>query len=832
MSNFRFRRIFTAMLSLIIAISYLFAIAAQAQTRRPQGKLQRQQRTIKAKAHPRRSPRDLIALRKHVQAQMPRREEEEEGNDAKFKEDPEGRRNWFVFERTYPFDELPAEARRAAWDEIASELNTNQLLATEAAVPTWRAIGPRPTYSAFPNNWGRTSGRINSIAVSPADPNIVLVGAATGGVWRSTDGGETFDPVSDNQVDLAVGHIAFAPSNPNIVYAGMGDIDSPGYLGTGVLKSTDAGKTWQRISNDTLPAPGFIMRLEVDPTDPNRVYVVQFARLASNNALTSSGFYFSTDGGVNWRRTLMGLPRDLVLSPANAKTIYVGIVRVDQTGNPSPGVYRSTDGGETWSIVYTSPFPLATSEVRVTVTPAAPNSVYVYTGGGNAAGFLEIRLAASKDSGATWDSKIITSKIDPQQFTYNNFLAVDPQNANTMYVGSRDIYKTTDGGETWVNLNNNFTLQNQYFPTRSNAHPDQQSFTFIPGQANAFFVGNDGGLYKSTDAGRTFTHKNQTLGLSQIVGLDISPFDPTATLIGTQDNGTQLRFDDGNWYEISSGDGGATVFSPRNPNVFFTSYIYGSITRFDLGLQRAFNVGSQRIFGDFSTGAPRINFYPPIKSTRDGRLYFGSWRLFISRNNGDTWFTPGWAVDLTRSPTDRINAIGVSDTNSDVIYTGSSLGRVMVTRDSGESWTDITAGLPNRVIKSITTDPANPAIAYLTVSGYASAHVFKTTNYGANWSNISGNLPDIPTSAFAFDPLTRGVIYVGTDIGVFRSTNDGRTWEVFNQGLPPVIVTALATHSSGILQAATYGRGVYEINLRTNLTDSQAPSNTHKEKQQ
>lgn len=289
-----------------------------------------------------------------------------------------------------------------------------------------------------------------------------------------------------------------------------------------------------------------------------------------------------------------------------------------------------------------------------------------------------------------------------------------------------------------------------------------------------------------------------------------------------------MRLENGEWEEIISGDGGQCVFSPTVPNVIFTTYIFGVIYRFTPTSAR--QVASERIFGEFS--APRIRFYPPFTSTRDGRLYFGSWRLFISRNQGDTWYTPGWAFDLTRNSSDTINAIGVNDTNSNVIYTGSTQGRVMVTQDSGNRWRDITDGLPNRVIKSIVTDPTNPAIAYLTVSGYRSGHVFKTTNYGASWKDISGNLPDIPTNALVLDPIAPNTLYVGTDIGVFRSSNDGQAWELLNRGMPPVIVMAMATHPSGIIQAATYGRGVYEINVRTTLTDSQAPSPTHKETQQ
>ncbi len=803
-----------ALLSLVLALGNTLFSETSAQA--PRATQQRRAGKTKPKAtNPHRSL--LASLRKHPATPMPRTEEPAAENY----EDVEGRQQWFVYERSYPFAEIPAEGRREAWDASAT-FN----LEADGVIPTWKSIGPKPTRSDLYANWGDTSGRINSIAISPANPNIVLVGGSTGGVWRSENGGETFTPVSDDQIDLAVGYLAFAPSNPNIVYAGMGDAHG-GYNGSGVLRSTDAGKTWTRVNNQTLPAPGRIFRVGVDPNDPNRVYVAQYA-YASGNDLFAGGFFYSTDGGVNWKRTLFGLPRDLVLHPTNPQTIYVGMVRVDRPANQPAGLYRSTDGGETWERIYTSPYA-STQDLRVAVTPAAPNRVYVYLGGvpqGSTA--REIRLTASLDGGGSWETRRLNEVVDAGQFGYNTYFYADPANANTLYVGSRDVYKSTDGGAAWTNLNNSFSVNGSYNPLRSNAHPDQHSLAFSPGNSNILFIGNDGGLYKSEDAGKTFKSKNQTLSLSQFVGLAIDPRNPRISLAGAQDNGTQLRMENGEWEEIISGDGGQCVFSPTLPNVIFTSYIFGVIYRFTPTSAR--QVASERIFGEFST--PRVRFYPPFTSTRDGRLYFGSWRLFISRNQGDTWYTPGWATDLTRNASDTINAIGVNDANSDVIYTGSTQGRVMVTRDSGNRWNDVTAGLPNRVIKSIVTDPLNPAIAYLTVSGYRSGHIFKTTNYGANWQDISGNLPDIPTNAVVLDPLAPTTLYVGTDIGIFRSSNNGQIWELLNRGIPPVIVMALATHPSGIIQAATYGRGVYEINVQTTLTDSQAPSPTHKEKQQ
>jgi photosystem II stability/assembly factor-like uncharacterized protein len=799
--------VLTIPLSLFLALGPTFVPAAQAQSRRAV----KPRHVTKTKAQPSRQSRRLLSA--HHRTPIPRTEEEAET----FREDVEGRQHWFVYERSYPFDEMPVEGRREAWE---ASLTFN--LEAEAALPTWTALGPQPTRSDLYENWGDTSGRINAIAISPADPRIVLLGASTGGVWRSEDGGETFAPVSDDQVDLAVGYIAFAPSQPNIVYAGMGD-GRGGYNGSGVLRSTDAGKTWTRVNNTSLPSPGRIFRVAVDPHDANRVYAAQFAYRDGNSSI-AGGVFVSTDGGVNWKTTLLGLARDVVLHPTQPRTIYAALNRVDRPVNQVAGVYRSTDGGDTWERIYASPYA-TTQDIRVAVTPADANRIYVYLGGlpqGSTA--REIRLTASTDGGATWATRRLNEVVDAGQFGYNTYFYADPANADTLYIGSRDVYKSTNSGANWANINNSFSVNGNYNPRRSNAHPDQHSLAFLPGNSRVIFIGNDGGLYKSEDAGQTFRSKNQTLSLSQFVGLAIDPRNPKSTLAGAQDNGTQMRLPNGEWEEIISGDGGQCAFSPTDPDLLFTTYVQGTIFRFRRG---AFNgtVGSERIFGEFST--PRVRFYPPFASTRDGRLYFGSWRLFLSRNQGTTWYTPGWAVDLTRSASDTINALGVSNANSNVIYTGSTQGRVMVTTDDGESWRDITEGLPNRVIKSIVTDPNNPAIAYLTVSGYRSGHIFKTTNYGANWQDISGNLPDIPANALVLDPLTRGTIYVGTDIGVFRSTNDGQTWELLNRGMPPVIITALATHPVGIVQAATYGRGVYELDLRTPVTtDDSAPSLT------
>jgi photosystem II stability/assembly factor-like uncharacterized protein len=717
----------------------------------------------------------------------PRSEEEFESN-------PEKRREWFMFERTFPSGELPADARRNAWAARPAEARFAQSM----PAPEWKSIGPRSTNSFFPNNWGLTSGRINAVAVAPSNPNLILIGAATGGVWRSTDGGATFNPTSDDHVDLAVGSIAFAPSNDAIVYAGMGDKAS-GYYGSGVLKSSDGGQSWTRVNNTSLPSPGRISQLLVDPSNPNRVYAAQYAYL-SNGSTFASGFFYSTDGGVSWTKTLSGLPRDLVRHPTQPNTLYLAMARIDGVSPNTGGVWKSTDAGLTWTRIYTTPYT-STSNIKIAVTPAAVDNVYVLVGGGSP---TAARVEVSADGGATWTNR--GSAFDVGQFSYNCYLFVHPANPNIFYVGTRDLWTSADGGATYTNVTRNFTLTGSYTPTQSRSHPDQHHFYISPTDPNLLYIANDGGLWKSTDSASTFQSLNATLNLTMFVSLDLHPTDPTRSYGGTQDNGTQKRTGAQSWREFATGDGGQTFADPLDPSIVYTTYVYGTVYRYtNHGDGTRTTIGTDAIFAN-----DRVAFYPPfVGNGVNSTLYFGTYRLYISTNRGASW-TPS-AQDLTANSSDVLTAIGVSPSNTNYIYTGSSQGRVMVSTDGGVNFTNVTAGLPTRFIKSITVSPTDPNTAYLTVSGFNSGHVFRTTNAGANWTDISANLPNIPVNTFLIDPRNPSTFYVGTDIGIFRTTNAGGAWETFNMGMPPTIVTELDAQPNGLIQAATYGRGMYEL---------------------
>ncbi|MBX7220606.1 MAG: hypothetical protein K1Y36_11720 [Blastocatellia bacterium] len=774
----------------------------------------------KSKPHNRKSTRARLAKPSKPAVapfQPPVQEEEFEAEG-----DIKARERWFWAERAYPFDTIPTDARRLAWEARPQARFSPQ------ANEQWVPIGPKPTNSGFLARWGETSGRINAIAVSPENSQIVLVGGATGGIWRSTDGGRQFIPVTDDQVDLAINAIVFAPSNPALVYAGLGDFTGGRYLGSGILKSTDAGQTWKRVSDTTLPAPGQNVNVVVDPVNPDRVYAAQFLSLRSTDSLFfAGGFYLSTNGGVSWRKTLSGLPLDLARDPANGQTLFLSMIRVDGNPNLPIGLCKSTDGGETWTNVYRNTYRY-TYNTLVTVAPSDSRRVYQLLGGGDDQS-NDFRLETSTDAGQTWTSRNLLGTVDFGQFGYNDYLSVDPTNPDVLYVGTRDVFKSTDAGKSWENLTRNFDSQGRYDPNRFGAtsHSDQHVLTFDPKNPNRILIGNDGGISISEDSGKSFRSFNQTLTLTLFVSLAAHPTNPGIVYGGTQDNGTQRRQTTfGPWQEFVVGDGGNCVVDAVDSSKVFTTYIGTAAYRFgNNGDRFERTIGSNQIFGEPSNA--RVAFYPPFTGNGvNSTLYFGTWRLFISTDQGNTWTAPAGMLDLTKgsSPTtgtDVLRAIGVSASNPKVIYTGSSFGRVMTTSDGGLNWLDVTAGLPNRTITRLVVHPTKPETVYVTVSGFGTGHVFRSTNSGATWTNISNNLPNIPTNTLLIDPTTDETLYVGTDIGIFRSTTGGATWESFNQGMPPTIVMAMATRKDRSILAATYGRGAYE--LKTVITDTVPP---------
>lgn len=742
------------------------------------------------------------------------RDEENDGDAG----EAERNRQWFYQQRAYPFGTIPNDARgkaNSAWKRIeaaraAVEASKRpELPRSAAAFSEWRSIGPTPT-AANIRAITPVSGRVMALAVSPTNANIVLAGSAGGGIWRSTDAGVTYSPVSDDQIDLSVGAIAFAPSDPNIVYAAMGEE----YVSSGVLKSTDAGQTWTRVNDSSLPAPGLANDIEVDPRNANRVYLAQYAGIAEDGVLRAAGFFLSTNGGQSWTRRLAGLPRDVAVDPGNADVLYLSMSRVDEGTDRSAGVWKSTDAGQTWSHFYHGPFdPTRSLDVSIAVTPAEPNRISLFLSG-TVGGAQTSRTAVTTNRGQLWN---VYGASDLERYGAE-FLVTDPVNPRRLYTGfgGSDVYRSNDDGQTWTCLSRGYC--DGRFGNGDRMHVDMHSLAIAPGPNGRVHIGGDGGIYTSDDFGETLVSRNQTLSLVTFRSIAIHPGNPAMSFGGTQDNGTQRRDNGGEgWSEIITGDGNGVVFNPVDPNIFFTTYIYGTIFKWsDSGNSYLGSVADNETFGESSSG-PRIAFYPPfVGNGVTPRLYFGTWRLFVSNNLGDSWTAPAGSKDLTKGGFDTLSAIGVATSNPDVIYTGSSQGKAFVSDDAGLTWRDVTAGLPDRFITWITVDRTNPSVAWLTVSGFRSGHIFKTTNMGATWNDVSGQLPDIPANASLQDPLDPNTIYLATDIGVFRSTAGGVGWESLRSGMPAALCIAMASHPSGIVQVATYGRGAYELGTGTN----------------
>ncbi|MDQ4123356.1 MAG: carboxypeptidase regulatory-like domain-containing protein [Acidobacteriota bacterium] len=774
------------------------------------------------------------------------------------------RKSWFLEQRSYGLGYIPDNARRAA--KVTADLVAPPMDDNLVAPTAWKFIGPKPVRSSFMNAYGTVSGRINAIAVKPNNPNIVLIGAATGGLWLSTNAladpaganPPVFAPVSDddNLIDIAVGAIAFAPSNPNTVYAGMGDRDS-GYVGTGVLKSTNSGISWTQMSSDGLPAKGRTTQIAVDPTDAGIVYLSRTIDCfqcggtlppTPRNPPAESGFYRWTDASGNWTRTLAGNVTDFAVSSFNSNIIYAAVVSSSQSGAASPGIYKSTDGGASFNRITNLNIPAAFGDLRVAAS-ADPLEIIVYGGDGGA----NFNLVVGLDTGSsvTWTiNNIDLTQFDSGQFRWNTYLVADPTDPNQVYIGSRDVFRITLNGSNniagYQNLTNAWTytcIPNNpppgctngwsWQPTLSKAHSDQQAFAFA-GNSATFFIGSDGGLQRTSDGGTTFVSLNQTLGLTQALNVTIDRSNNSRVFTGTQDNGTQRTDSGDQWFEFWGGDGNGVAVHPTNANMRFANIYAMRIDRFN-GDSFLGSILTPAMLGNAGS---RAGFYNPMVTNGvDDTLYFGTYTLAFCTNCDSPFpFTPNWSaptlggniLDLTRGGSDVLSAIDVQRvafSNSQIIYTGSTRGAFFVSQDGGATFTNRTGALdaamfpgnpnpPGRWITSIRIDPTNAATAYITVSGFGTSHLFRSTNFGASITPI--NFPvDIPINDFLIDPTNSAIFYAATDNGVFRSFDAGQNWNQFNSGMPPVIAMKFDALPGGKIVVATYGRGVYELERAT-----------------
>jgi photosystem II stability/assembly factor-like uncharacterized protein len=679
---------------------------------------------------------------------------------------------------------------------------------------SWHPIGPWP---ASMGSYGMVSGRVTTVAIDPQHPNTIYSGAADGGVWKTTDLGSHWTPLTDNQPTLACGAIAIDPVNTDVIYWGTGEQNGCGslcYSGVGILKSTDGGSTWAMTGLQRAGSATFT--IVIHPTTTELVY-----------AAMDNGVYRSTNGGGAWNSVLTGRATDLVMNPDTPAVMYAAIANT--------GLYKSTDGGTTW-IPKTTGLPPAGQISRMTLALCAsqPTTIYsrIFGNHPTVAGSDTNRVYVSTDAGESWtvvSAPISWSPMDggsdgggesatgntllgvndrtnPEgdeedsgaQGWYNNYIYVDPNDPNIVYVGGIDIFRTTNGGANWSNLSRGY----QGGPV----HVDQHAFAFDPSNPSTIVIGNDGGVYRSTNRGTTWSNLNGDLNTIQFYSIAVDPNSASVTYGGTQDNGTQRRMSGLTWSDVTGGDGGFTNVDYTNSSIVYGEYQNGFHLR---------SMDGGYSFSSIMNGiAEQGNWMTPVEMDQNtpSTLYTGTTKFYRTIDRGGTWVALGGAVDPSTSPS-KISAIGVTKANSQVIYVGIGTHGVFRTINGGIKWTKVSNGLPTLWVSKIVVDPDSSNVAYVTFSGYGAAHVFKTTDNGASWNSISSNLPNLPVNVIVQDPVGAGTLYVGTDIGVYVTRNQGGSWEPFMNGLPNVAVNDMEFTPTGALRVATGGRGMWEYSL-------------------
>jgi photosystem II stability/assembly factor-like uncharacterized protein len=670
--------------------------------------------------------------------------------------------------------------------------------------PDWVPLGPAPLLGGQTPGLQPVSGRISAIVADPRDANVIYLAAAGGGVWKTTDGGNSWTPLTDDQATLFMGAIALAPSNPDVIYAGTGEATNSAlsFTGHGVLKSADAGSTWTLLGADVFDKHT-ISQIVVAPDDPNTVYVA-VGGAGVHGVGGGTGVWRSTDGGATWTDTTAAITTtqsfsDVEIDPSNPQTLYaaVGSFR----GSTVNGVYKSTNGGDTWAFAGNFPTDVMDGRITVAVAPADPETLYASVSGSGQGGSSlgpVVHLVRSTDGGATWTDR--TPNLGGNGW-YGLPLAVDPSDPNTVFAsaGSNQIIESTDGGVSWFSI--------EVGIDGTGPHTDHHAFAFDT--AGHLLDGNDGGIWRLDDA--RFAHEhwsdlNTNLSLTQYIGIALDPTDPTIAYGGSQDNGTSKFTGSQAWKLIDFGDGGFVRVDPSNPQTVYHTFVNIDLVRSDNGGL----TWSQKTTGINHSDPSNTYIQYVMDPSNPQRLLLGTNRVYETTNRGDLWHpisTPGQGGWTTTANVDAL-ATAASDPNT--IYATAG-GHVFVTSDDGVTWQQ--RDVPGTVdhFQDVVIDPSDKLTAFLVRDRFGGGHVFMTTDGGQTWTDISGNLPDLPTYTLAQDAAAQ-TLYVGTDDGVYVSTDQGATWSRFGAGLPHVQVRDLELAPGlQILAAGTHGRGAWEI---------------------
>ena len=773
----------------------------------------------------------------------------------------------------------------------------------------WRSIGPA--------NMG---GRVDDIAIVESNPSIIYIGFATGGIWKSTNNGTTWLPIFDKYPVSSIGDIALAPSNPDIIYVGTGEPNNrqSSSFGAGIYKSTDGGQTFEAIG---LKDTQSIARVVVHPKNPDIVYVAAVGHLFGPNQ--ERGLYKTTDGGKTWTNTKFidentGFT-DVVMDPSNPNVLIAASYQRRRTpwgfngGGPGSGLWKTTDGAKTWTRLRGNGLPdnPMIGRIGLDLARSKPSTIYasieVGPSGGTGAGVnddgtlvppgqrgggggggrgqappppdpTKSGVWRSDDSGKTW--RFLSNQGD--RWMYYSQIRIDPSNPEIAYQGGAPFFKTVDGGKTWRTV--------QGIP-----HSDHHAIWIDPKNGNHLVIGNDGGLDVSYDQGDTWEYVN-TVAVGQFYAISADMRKPYFVCGGLQDNGSwcgpsATRSSNGilnsDWYRVGGGDGFYTQNDPSDWTILYSESQDGNTNRIELRSGRSSSIrprgpgqagrgAASATAGESGEASPppttaaqsgatangnvvpvppagtNYRFYwntPFILSPHNPRtVYLGGDRLFRSYDRGETWMA---SPDLTRNigRNDRpimgvegtapmaskhdgaasysnIVTVGESPLVPGIVWVGTNDGNVQVSRDSGNTWTnvvDTVTNLPKEThVSRVEPSHFDAGTCYVTFDGHRTddhtPYVFKTTDFGKTWSSLAANLPAGNVNVIREDPKNKDLLYLGTEYAFYVSLNGGKEWKRFMNGLPTVRIDDVLVHPrDNDLILGTHGRSIYIIDDITPL---------------
>jgi photosystem II stability/assembly factor-like uncharacterized protein len=701
---------------------------------------------------------------------------------------------------------------------------------TELKQLKFRLLGPA---------WG---GRVSRVAGVPGHPDVYYAASASGGVWKSVDGGERWNPIFDEQPVSSIGSIAIAASDPNVVYVGTGEANIRGDVaaGDGIYKSVDGGKTWTHVWHQE----GQIGTMVVDPQNADVAFAAVLGHAFGPNP--ERGVYRTRDGGRTWQQVLKKDEwtgaSDVALDPENPHIVFAGLWQARRrpwellSGGPGSGLYVSRDGGDSWKQLTAKGLPGGTwGKVGIAVAPSDGRRVYALIEA-EAGG-----LFRSDDGGESWSLASGSHELRQRAWYYTT-LSVSPANPDEVWCPQVPLLKSIDGGKTFEHA-------------RGEHHGDNHDVWIDPKNAKRLIVGNDGGVDLSSNDGETWLTPPLPLGQFYHVSADNSvPFKVAGAQqdIGTAQgpanslSGAGIRNTD--WYDVGGGEAGFVVSQPDDPEIVYAGEYGGTITRYD---HRTGELRNVSVYPDNPSGHGgldlryRFQWTAPIAlSPHDPKVVYHAGNvLFRTQDGGQSW--AAISPDLTRNDKskqkwsggpitgdntgvevyDTIFAVAESPVTQGVIWTGSDDGLVQVTRDAGKSWKNVTAQVPGLpewgTVAAIEPSHFDAGTAYLVVDAHRlddnRPYLFKTTDYGASWKRLDSRLPkDVYLHAVREDPMRRGTLFLGTERGVDYSLDDGASWRRLKLNLPAVAVHDLVLKDSSLV-LATHGRSLWILDDRQPL---------------